>query len=302
VRARAAVALAAGLLLAGCGGDDERAELPTRPGGVSVVAVGDIAVCGVENDEATAELVAAEPEATLLALGDIAYSEGLKEEFDACYAPSWAQFKDRTRPVPGNHEYLYFNKDASGYFDYFGDAAGQWGIGYYSFDLGPWHLIALNSNCEAAMLGGCGEGSAQLHWLEEDLRKNDKACALAYWHHPRFSAGTLHGSDTSVAPFWQALYEAGGDVVLSGHEHNYQRFAPQTPSGEADAARGIRQFVVGTGGGELVPLGEELPTTEVQDAGTFGVLHLTLFDGGYDWKFEPAGDGEFTDRGSGRCH
>ena len=302
MRARAALALAAGLLLAGCGGDDERAKLPTRPGGVSVVAVGDIAVCGAENDEATAELVTAEPEATLLALGDIAYSMGLKAEFESCYAPSWGKFKDRTRPVPGNHEYLYFNRDASAYFDYFGAAAGRWGIGYYSFDLGSWHLIALNSNCEAAMLGGCGEGSAQLRWLREDLRRNHKACTLAYWHNPRFSAGILHGSDTSVAPFWQALYEAGGDIVLSGHEHNYQRFEPQSPSGDADGERGIRQFVVGTGGGELVRLGEELPTTEVQDAETFGVLHLTLFEGGYDWKFEPAADGEFTDRGSGRCH
>jgi calcineurin-like phosphoesterase family protein len=294
--------LAALVVLAGCGGDDERVEPPERPGAAKAIAVGDIAVCGAENDEATAELVAAEPEATLLALGDNAYFHGLKDEYESCYGPAWGAFKDRTRPVPGNHDYGYFHKDAAAYFDYFGAAAGEWGRGYYSFDLGSWHLIALNSNCDAEMLGGCGDGSAQGRWLRQDLQENAKSCTLAYWHHPRFSAGEEHGSDTTVAPFWQALYEAGADVVLSAHEHTYQRFAPQDPSGEPDEQRGIREFVVGTGGGELVELGEQLPTTEVQNDETFGVLQLTLFAGGYDWEFEPAGDGEFTDRGSGRCH
>jgi acid phosphatase type 7 len=302
VTVRAAVFAATLVALAGCGGDEERAEPPQRPGAAEVIAVGDIAVCGAENDEATARLVAAQPRATVLALGDNAYNQGLKNEYESCYAPAWGGFKDRTRPVPGNHDYAYFNKDAAAYFDYFGEAAGQWGLGYYSFDLGSWHLIALNSNCEAQMLGGCGDGSRQGRWLREDLAENGKRCTLAYWHHPRFSSGKLHGSDPSVAPFWDALYDAGADVVLSGHEHNYQRFTPQSPAGEQDDGRGIRQFVVGTGGGEIVGVGEELPTTEAQNAGTFGVLRLMLYEGGYDWEFEPVEDGKFTDRGSGQCH
>ena len=289
------------MLVAACGEDSaDRADPPKRKGGVRVVAAGDIARCGSEQDEATAELVATEPNATVLALGDLAYPEGLKEQFDSCYAPSWGAFKDRTRPVPGNHEYEYFHQDAAAYFNYFGRLAGPYGTGYYSFDLGAWHLVALNSNCLAQALGGCSPSSPQLSWLRADLEKTRKSCVLAYWHHPRFSAGGEHGSHAFVAPFWEALYEAGADVVLGAHEHNYQRFAPQRPSGTADPERGIRQFVVGTGGAEPYELGAPLPTTEAQQSGTYGVLGLTIFDGGYDWEFK-AVDGSFIDRGSAAC-
>jgi len=302
VTVRAAAACLAALMLGGgCGGDDDGADSSKRPGAADVVAVGDIGVCGEENDEATAELVVGHSRATVLVLGDNVYNEGLKEEYESCYAPAWGRFKDRTRPVPGNHEYLHF-PDAAGYFDYFGDAAGRRGLGYYSFDLGAWHLIALNSNCDAELVGGCGAGSAQERWLRGDLRSSGKGCTLAYWHHPRFSSGTAHGSDERTAAFWQALYDAGADVVLGGHEHNYQRFAPQAPSGEVDEERGLREFVVGTGGATPVGLGEELPATEIQNTGTFGILRLTLFEGAYDWEFEPAAGVEFTDHGSGRCH
>ena len=288
-------------LLAGCAGDDDGSAEP-RPDAVTVLAVGDIARCDNENDDATARLVADEPDATVLVLGDLAYDQGLNEEFDSCYDPPWGQFKDRTRPTPGNHEYAYFQKDAAAYFDYFGESAGQWGLGYYSFDIGRWHVVALNSNCDAERLGGCWPGSPQERWLREDLAANTRPCTLAFWHHPRFSAGATHGSDPATDPFWRLLYDAGADLVLNGHDHNYQRFAPQTRGGGPDADRGIREFVVGTGGASLREVGEALPTTEEQSAESFGVLRLTLYDGGYDWEFVPVEGSDFSDRGSGRCH
>jgi hypothetical protein len=299
---KALAALGAALaLLVGCAGDENGSAEPRRDA-VTVLAVGDIARCDNENDDATARLVAAEPSATVLVLGDLAYDQGLNEEFDSCYDPPWGQFKDRTRPTPGNHEYEYFQKDAAAYFDYFGESAGQWGLGYYSFDIGRWHVVALNSNCDAERLGGCWPGSPQERWLREDLAANTRPCTLAFWHHPRFSAGATHGSDPATDPFWRLLYDAGADLVLNGHDHNYQRFAPQTPDGGPDADRGIREFVVGTGGASLREVGEALPTTEEQSAESFGVLRLTLYDGGYDWEFVPVEGEEFTDRGSGRCH
>jgi Calcineurin-like phosphoesterase len=296
-----AVLGAALALLVGCAGDEDGSAEP-RPDAVTVLAVGDIARCDNENDDATSRLVADEPDATVLVLGDLAYDQGRKEEFDSCYDPPWGQFKDRTRPTPGNHEYEYFQQDATAYFDYFGESAGQWGLGYYSFDIGRWHVVALNSNCDAERLGGCWPGSPQERWLREDLAANTRPCTLAFWHHPRFSAGATHGSDPATDPFWRLLYDAGADLVLNGHDHNYQRFAPQTPDGGPDADRGIREFVVGTGGASLREVGEALPTTEEQSAESFGVLRLTLYDGGYDWEFVPVEGEEFTDRGSGRCH
>lgn len=296
------------LVLSSCGGDGADAPPgPTPTSGSSpprtLVAVGDIGRCDLDGDEQTAALVAAiGDDATLAPLGDIAYFSGLTEEFARCYDPSWGPFKERTRPVPGNHEYGYFKNDAAAYFQYFDGRAGPEGLGYYSYDLGSWHVVALNSNCDADALGGCGPESPQVRWLREDLARSDAACTLAYWHHPRFSSGSHHGSDDDAAAFWDALYDAGADVVLSGHEHNYQRFAPQTPRGERDPVRGIRAFVVGTGGADLYPLGEPLPATEAQDATTLGILVLDLRDGGYDWRFEPVENGGFRDSGSATCH
>ncbi len=263
-----------------------------------VVAAGDIADCTGEGDEATARLLR-NIGGAVLTLGDNAYDEGTPEEFADCYDPTWGPYKDRTHPSPGNHDYE--TEGAEGYFGYFGEAAGEPGKGYYSYDLSGWRLISLNSNCEE--VGGCDASSPQVRWLEADLAENaEKRCTLAYWHHPRFSSGEHHGSTPEVEPLWETLYEAGADVVLSGHEHNYERFAPQDPGGEADPASGIREFVVGTGGRSHYPILDTIANSEVHNDDTYGVLKLTLRPEGYDWRFVPVEDAWFTDSGSARCH
>jgi hypothetical protein len=199
--------------------------------------------------------------------------------------------------VPGNHEYL--TDQAAGYFAYFGGRAGPKGKGWYSFDLGSWHLIALNSNCWH--VGGCQPGSEQERWLRADLAAHPGRCTLAYWHHARFSSGVENGSSDQVAGLWQTLYEGGVDVALAGHEHNYERFAPLNASGQVDRARGVRQFVVGTGGRSHYRFGDPLTGSEVRDSTTFGVLTLQLADQGYRWRFLPAGDGGFNESGSDTC-
>jgi acid phosphatase type 7 len=206
------------------------------------------------------------------------------------------------RPMPGNHE--YDTRGAAGYFHYFGRAAGDPGKGYYSYDLGEWHIVALNSNCKEEEVGGCEASSQQVRWLKADLAANkDQRCTLAYMHHPRFSSGKEHGNIHYVKPLWEALYEAGADVVLSGHEHNYERFAPQTPAGRADPQRGIREFVVGTGGGKgHYPISEPIAISEVHNDETYGVLKLTLRPKSYEWRFVPEEGETFTDSGSARCH
>jgi hypothetical protein len=290
---------AAGVAACGDGSGDEPQPAPKpdrAPGPAVVLAAGDIAYCGPTPDEETARLLGRE-RGTVLALGDLAYPSGTPKEFERCYGPSWGRFKDRTRPVPGNHEYAA-SDSADGYFGYFGEAAHP-PSGYYSFDLGGWHLIALNS--ELCDTEGCGPESEQLRWLQRDLADNRTRCTLAYWHHPRFSSGVEHGSDDVVAPLWDVLYESGADVVLNGHEHIYERFAPQDPDGQLDPGRGIRQFVVGTGGAPHDGLGAVLPTTQARDADTYGVLKLTLGSGEYDWRFLAA-EGDYRDSGSGSCH
>jgi hypothetical protein len=278
-----------------------RPERPPRPpSGEVIVAAGDIADCRREGDEATAKLVGGIP-GTVLTLGDNAYPDGSAEDFDECYDPAWGRFEDRTKPSPGNHE--YDTENAEGYFGYFGKAAGAPDEGYYSYDLGDWHLIALNSNCEEVP-GGCEASSPQVRWLKEDLAANDgKRCTLAYMHHPRFSSGAKHGNTRHVKPLWEALHEAGADVVLSAHEHNYERFAPQNPGGREDPERGIRQFVVGTGGGKgHDPILDPIANSEVHNDATYGVLKLTLRPQGYEWRFVPVEGARFTDSGSARCH
>jgi hypothetical protein len=270
------------------------AETPvtvTVPAAV-IVAAGDISMCSMDGDEATASLLD-QMGGTVLALGDNVYERGTLEEFNSCYHPTWGRHKDRTRPVPGNHEYE--TSDAEGYFAYFGAAAGDPARGYYSFDVGAWHIIALNSNLSMRA------GSTQLTWLKADLSANSKPCTLAYWHHPLFSSGVLAHSETR--PAWQALYDAGAEIVLVGHEHNYERFAPQTPDGEFDAARGIRQFTVGTGGAGLHGFkNTPAPNSEVRDRNTYGVIKLTLQADHYAWEFVPVAGSTFGDSGSGSCH
>jgi acid phosphatase type 7 len=262
-----------------------------------LVGAGDIADCkDLSGAEATAELLD-QISGTVMAVGDLAYPEGSKENF-ACYDKTWGRAKSRTRPAPGNHE--FHSSGATPYFDYFGAAAGDPKTGYYSYEVGTWHIIVLNSECKD--VGGCEAGSLQEKWLRADLAAHPAACTLAYWHKPLFSSGGAHGNDLTLKALWQALYQANADVVVAGHDHDYERFAPQTPDGIADPASGIREFVVGTGGKNHRPFGDSKPNSEVRDATAFGVLKLTLKPGGYDWQFIPEAGKAFTDSGSGNCH
>lgn len=245
---------------------------------------------------ATAEVAESlHPDAVLLA-GDLQYDHAGADEFARSYDPSWGRFKAITHPAPGNHE--YDTEGAAPYFDYFGDAAGPRDKGWYSFDLGAWHVIALNSNCRE--IGGCGEDSAQLAWLREDLARHPARCVLAYWHHPRWSH-SKHGDNDEVASFVQTLYDAGAEVVFNGHDHNYQRFQPRTPDGEPDQARGLREFVVGMGGRDRYRIDSEEGEDAATDA-SFGVLEVTLRSDRYDWRYVPAAGGTDADQGSAACH
>jgi acid phosphatase type 7 len=233
----------------------------------------------------------------VLTLGDNQYENGAYEKFLLSYDPSWGRAKAITYPSPGNHEYLI--PGGLGYFTYFGAAAGTRGEGWYSFDLAGWHLIALNSNCSA--VGGCGPGSPQYQWLMNDLAANNAECTLAYSHHPRFSSGN-YGNHDEFQPFWQLLYNDGAEIVLAGHDHNYQRYAPQTPAGGRDDARGIREFVVGTGGKTHYAVDSSGTNRQVANGDTFGVLKMTLRAGAYDWQFVPEAGKTFSDSGTGSCH
>ncbi len=263
----------------------------------TLIAAGDIVDCkNLSGSEATAKLLDGMP-GTVLTLGDNAYPDGSDENF-RCYDKTWGRHKLRTRPAPGNHE--YHTPGAAGYFHYFGAAAGNPTQGYYSFDLGSWHIIALNSQCSE--VGGCGKGSPQEQWLRQDLERDRASCTLAFWHVPRFSSGDEHGNSAEMQDFWNDLYAAGADIVLNGHDHDYERFAPQNPDGVADPARGIREFVVGTGGKNQRGFRKPQPSSEVRGNSTFGVLQITPHDHGYDWKFVPVAGSPFTDSGSGVCH
>jgi hypothetical protein len=263
-----------------------------------IVGAGDIASCSSTGDEATANLLD-NIAGTVITLGDNAYSSGTATEYTNCYGPSWGRHLARTRPSPGNHEYNTL--DASGYFGYFGSAAGDPTKGYYSYDVGAWHIIVLNSNSSCTTIS-CAAGSAQDTWLRADLAAHGNVCTLAYWHHPRFNSGASHGNNTAVANFWDALYQYGADVILNGHEHVYERFAPQTPAAVADPAAGIRQFTVGTGGASHYTFGTIQPNSEVRNGTAYGVLKLTLHATSYDWQFVPVAGATFTDSGTGSCH
>ena len=257
-----------------------------------LVGAGDIASCTSTGDEATAALLDA-VSGTVFTAGDNAYDSGTYDQYSNCYDPSWGRHRARTRPSPGNHEYL--TPGATGYFQYFGPSAGDPSKGYYSYDLDSWHVVVINSNADVR------PGSAQEQWLRADLAAHPAPCTLAYWHYPRFSSG-FQGSHPAMQPIWQALYDAGAEVVISGHDHDYERFAPQTPSGSLDPVRGIRQFVVGTGGKSLLAFNNSAPNSEVRDNSTFGVLLLKLYDDRYEWEFVPVRVGGFTDAGAHTCH
>ena len=259
-----------------------------------LVGAGDIATCGLAGDNRTAGLLDGIA-GRIFAAGDTAYPKGTAAQYRDCYGPTWGRWRLRTSPVPGNHE--YYTSGAAPYFAYFGARAGVKGQGWYAENLGTWRVYYLNANCTKV---GCGPTSPQVAWLRGDLAANPRACVAAVWHQPLFSSG-LHGGTASVRPLWNALEAAGADVVLNGHDHDYERFAPQTSAGTADA-NGIREFVVGTGGGGLRPFATIASNSEVRNASTFGVLRLTLRAEGYDWRFVPVAGQSFTDAGSGACH
>jgi hypothetical protein len=263
-----------------------------------LVGAGDIAACDSDGDEQTAALLDHIP-GTVFTLGDNAYPDGSATDFAQCYGPTWGRHKARTRPVLGNHE--YHTEKAAGYFGYFGAAAGDNARGYYSYDVGGWHVVVLNSTC-AAIDEGCRAGSPEERWLRADLTANGKRCTVAMWHHPIFTSGRTHGPAPATLPLFQALYDGGVEVLLTAHNHQYERFAPQTPAGLRDDARGVREFVVGTGGAFHYAFGPQAPNSEVRNADTFGVLQLTLHARSYDWRFVPAAGGSFTDSGRASCH
>ncbi len=286
------VAVAALVLLGACSSSDSPRPSPSTTAsaaatstiaepGVTVVAAGDIACPPSLSCTDTSTLVESLNPAAVLIPGDIQYERGELENFMAVYDKSWGRFKSITKPSPGNHEYA--TSRAGGYFAYFN--VEPW----YSFDVGGWHIISLNSNCRS--VGGCGPGSPQEVWLKADLAAHPAKCTLAFWHHPRWSSG-YNGSDPGYDTFWSDLAAAGAEVVLSGHDHHYERFA---------ADRGIRQFVVGTGGRSLFPTIGQEQGSEVANSSTYGVLKLTLRPSSYAWEFVPEGDSKFTDRGNTEC-
>ncbi len=270
----------------------------------TVYAAGDIARCKHPDPRwsgaaATADLVEpllrADPRSAVLSLGDHTYPRGAAAEFANCYAPTWGRFRDRTWPTPGNHEYA--TPGAKPYFAYFGERAGR---GYYSLRLGSWQVISLDSNLKGAA------HAAQIAWLRDELKKEPTRCTLAFWHHPLYSSGG-HPPPGRMRDAFQLLHAAGAELVLSGHDHDYERFAPQDADGRLDAARGVRQFVVGTGGAYATPFIFFQPNSEAREANMDGVLELRLLDGAYAWRFLPAHPGRVPagavpDRGRGACH
>jgi hypothetical protein len=262
-------------------------EAPSGP--PILLAAGDIASCKMLSGAvATGRLLDQFP-GTVATLGDNAYELGTATEFEQCFGPTWGRNKDRIRPVIGNHDVR--TKNGAPFYDYFGERAGQKGKGFYSYELGTWHIIAMNSEDPRI-------ASEQLKWLTADLAAHPSECILAYWHSPVFSSGP-HGPLPYMVPAWKALMAAGAEIVLSGHDHDYERFAPQDETGKASPT-GIRQFVVGTGGGGVYNFKKVAANSEIRDNSSYGVIKLTLKPGAYDWEFVPA-TGTFTDKGSGTC-
>lgn len=295
----AIVAFLAAVVTLGSVGEAAAADNPRRdptPAATSdpvLVGAGDIASCTSDGDRATAALVSGQP-GTVFTVGDNAYAAGTKQEFLRCYGPTWGRFKDRTRPALGNHE--YGGPGAKPYFAYFGASAGPNGRGWYAYNIGTWRIYVLNSNCSKV---GCFRGSRQERWLRADLTNHPHRCVLAYWHHPLFSSGR-HGGQSLVRPFWDDLYRARAEVVINGHDHDYERFARMAPTG-GRVVRGIREFVVGTGGVSHYRIKTLGKNSDARDDATFGVLRMTLHPTSYSWEFVPVAGGSFADSGSGNC-
>jgi len=278
---------------------------PTPEPDPVLLAAGDIAACNYEGDTATAAILSHYPDAIVQTLGDNAYNSGSTRNF-ACYHDTWGVALERTRPALGGHDYM--TEGAAGYFEYFADVLAPFAptgndptMGWYAYDLGEWRVIVLNSICQH--VGGCDRESPQVAWLRAELDANQPQCSLAVIHHPRFSSGRK-GNESKVEPLWEELYSAGVEAVLSGDNHAYERLSPMKPDGELDVARGIRQFVVGTGGRSHYKFseGEIHPNTEAGNDDTFGVLKLTLRPDAYSWEFLPEAGKTFTDTGDEACH
>jgi acid phosphatase type 7 len=269
-------------------------ERPTAVGGspTTILATGDIAECDRDEQEATAALLDRVP-GPILGLGDYAYDDGTVAEYAECFDPSWGRHKARIRPTRGNHE-------GDGYLPYFADAAAPSGRTYYAFSVGAWQVISLDSEL-CLEDGDCDGQSEQEQWLREELERDDRPCTLAYFHHPRFSSGR-HGSDDTFDGFWKALYEGNADVVLVGHDHHYERFAPMRPDGTRDDARGLRQFIVGTGGANLRSAEDVVAGSEVRQWRSYGFLQMQLLPDSYTWRFLVAAGDQFEDAGVGECH
>ncbi len=278
------------------------APTPT-PAPYVLIGAGDIAFCGdapeYQGDEQTANLVekllAQNPNAAVFTAGDNVYGEGTLAELKNCFGTTWGRFKDKIHPSAGNHDYM--TDQGQPYYTYFGEAAGPAGIGYYSYNLGDWHIVALNSNCNDI---ACGPNSAQVKWFQEDLQSNPQPCTLVYYHHPRFSSGIAGGSGSTIA-FWKTAVELGVDVIVNGHDHDYERFAPMDADGNPDP-KGVQEFVVGTGGAVLRDFDQIKSNSEVRYNRTHGVIEFQLFPGHYQWTFMPAEESDFTDAGAGTCH
>jgi Calcineurin-like phosphoesterase len=287
------------VLVCGCGGP-ERSSTPTEPSppvapvassdGPILVGAGDIADCSTIGSQLTSRVLDGIP-GTVFTTGDNAYPVASEANYRECYDPTWGRHKNRTRPVPGNHEYE--TARAAPYFDYFGANAGPRGLGYYSYTVGTWHVVALNSEIEV------GTGSAQVAWLRAELAGSSARCTAAIWHRPLFSSGA-HGDNPDLRDVWRVLYEHNVDVVINGHDHMYERFAPMDADGRSDPRRGIREFVVGTGGAPLHAPDRVRANSELQGA-DLGVVVLRLSDGGYSWSFQGVGSA-FSDFGTGTCH
>lgn len=278
-------------------------------GDALLVGAGDIADCGHSaTSRATGDLIRSFPEATVFTTGDNAYLNGTTRQFTRCYDPAWGSFKERTNPSPGNHDYGIYpparRNNAAPYFQHFGAKAGPVGKGFYSYDLGSWHIVSLNSM--AGAVAGAPSMADQVEWLRKDLEETDKSCILAYWHHPLFSSGhhghQPHDPGRDVGPLWEVLYEHQADVILSGHDHHYERFKRLNPAGNPDP-KGILQFVVGTGGREVERIQGKLLTSDkiLDGPRDFGVLALALRPNSYEWRFLRT-DGTPHDTGSAECH
>ncbi|MEU8002218.1 metallophosphoesterase [Catellatospora sp. NPDC049111] len=262
-----------------------------------LVGAGDIASCTGGGDEITAKLLDDIP-GTVFTLGDNAYMDGSARQFRRCYDPHWGRHRERTRPVLGNHDLR--KADGKAYYDYFGADAGRHGEGWYSYRLAGWLVVVLNSQCDQV---ACGSGSPQAEWLEQTLAAQPARCTVAMWHHPLFTSGGKHAAEERMRPLYRILYEHGTELVLTAHNHNYERFAPQDPAGNRDDGRGIRQFVVGTGGASLYRFGTQVAAnSETRDDRTYGVLKLDLAPDAYRWQFVGQPGAAYTDAGSAACH